>query len=65
MIDDHKSSISLEDNFWTALQEISAAKGVRPSELVTTIAHGREHANLSSAIRLYVLDYYRSLASGR
>jgi predicted DNA-binding ribbon-helix-helix protein len=31
------------------------------SELVTTISRGGEHTNLSSAIRLYVLDYYRSL----
>jgi predicted DNA-binding ribbon-helix-helix protein len=59
-IDRHKTSISLEDDFWTALQEISAAKGVRPSELVAIIDHPREHTNLSSAIRLYILDYYRS-----
>jgi predicted DNA-binding ribbon-helix-helix protein len=58
-IDGHLTSITLEDDFWTALQEISAAKGVRVSELVATIDHGREHANLSSAIRLYVLDYYQ------
>ena len=62
MIDRHKTSISLEDDFWNALQEISAAKSVRPSELVAIIDHPREHTNLSSAIRLYVLDYYRSLA---
>ena len=35
----------------------AAQKGVRISKLVTTIDHNREHANLSSAIRLYVLDY--------
>jgi predicted DNA-binding ribbon-helix-helix protein len=64
IIDGHKTSISLEDDFWKALREISAAQGVRPSKLVTTINHGREHTNLSSAIRLYVLDYYRSRASG-
>ena len=60
MIGGHKTSISLEDDFWTALQEISAVKGVMVSKLVATIDHGREHANLSSAIRQYVLDYYRS-----
>jgi predicted DNA-binding ribbon-helix-helix protein len=49
--------------FWGALQEISAAQGVRVSELVTTISHGGEHANLSSAIRLFVLDYYRQQAA--
>jgi predicted DNA-binding ribbon-helix-helix protein len=65
IIDGHKTSISLEDDFWNALQEIAAAQGVRPAELITTIDHGRAHANLSSAIRQHVLDYYRSRASGR
>jgi len=65
MIDGHKTSISLEDDFWGALQEISAAQGVRVSELVTTIRHGGEHANLSSAIRLFVLDYYCQQAAVR
>ena len=63
IIGSHKTSISLEDDFWGALQEISAAQGVRVSELVTTISHGGEHANLSSAIRLFVLDYYRQQAA--
>jgi predicted DNA-binding ribbon-helix-helix protein len=65
MINRHKTSISLEDDFWNALQEISAAQGVRVSELVAIIDQPREHPNLSSAIRLYVLNYYRSKASGR
>jgi predicted DNA-binding ribbon-helix-helix protein len=54
----HKTSISLEADFWTALQEIAATQSVRTSELVATINRDREHANLSSAIRLYVLNYY-------
>ena len=61
-IDDRKTSISLEDAFWTALQEIAAFQNVRPSELIATINRRRDHANLSSAIRLYVLDHYRQLA---
>jgi predicted DNA-binding ribbon-helix-helix protein len=65
MLDGNKTGISLEDDFWNALQEISAAQGVRPSKLVTTINHGSEHANLSSAVRSYVLNYYRSRAGGR
>ena len=65
MIDGHQTSVSLEDDFWVALHEISAAQGVGISELAATIDHGREHANLSSAIRLYVLDYYQRLDSGR
>jgi predicted DNA-binding ribbon-helix-helix protein len=65
MINRHKTSISLEDDFWNALQEISAAQGIRVSELVAIIDQPREHTNLSSATRLYVLNYYRSRASGR
>jgi predicted DNA-binding ribbon-helix-helix protein len=60
MIGGHQTSITLEDDFWIALREISEAQGVRVSELVATIDHDREHVNLCSAIRLYVLDYYRS-----
>jgi predicted DNA-binding ribbon-helix-helix protein len=59
MINRHKTSISLKDDFWNALQEISAAQGIRPSALVAII-EPREHTNLSSA-----LNYYRSRASGR
>ena len=65
MIDGHQTSVSLEEDFWVALREISAAQGVGISELAATIDHDREHANLSSAIRLYVLDYYQRLDSGR
>jgi predicted DNA-binding ribbon-helix-helix protein len=42
MINRHKTSISVEDDFWNGLQEISAAKGVRPSELVAIIDHPRD-----------------------
>jgi predicted DNA-binding ribbon-helix-helix protein len=65
MVGGHQTSISLEDDFWIALHEISTTQGVRVSDLTATIDQGREHANLSSAIRLYLLDYYKSRASGR
>jgi predicted DNA-binding ribbon-helix-helix protein len=55
----HKTSISLEDDFWRALKEIAARRNMRLSELVTTIDSGRPHTNLSSAIRLFVLDFFR------
>jgi predicted DNA-binding ribbon-helix-helix protein len=56
----HKTSVSLEDAFWTGLKEIATARGMTLSELVATIDTGRQHGNLSSAIRLFVLDHYRS-----
>ena len=58
----HKTSVSLEDAFWKGLKEIARGRSVPLSELVTTIDTDRRHGNLSSAIRLFVLDYYRTQA---
>ena len=55
----HKTSVSLEDAFWGGLKEIATARGMTLSELVASIDTGRQHGNLSSAIRLFVLDHYR------
>jgi predicted DNA-binding ribbon-helix-helix protein len=57
----HKTSVSLEREFWTALKEVSEQRGITMTYLVSTIDAERKHANLSSAIRLFVLDYYRGL----
>jgi len=56
----HKTSVSLEDAFWQALRDISEAKNLSVSVMINRIDRSREHHNLSSAIRLHVLDYYRS-----
>jgi predicted DNA-binding ribbon-helix-helix protein len=56
----HKTSVSLEDAFWQGLKDIAAARGMTLSELVATIDTDRRHGNLSSGIRLFVLDHYRS-----
>jgi predicted DNA-binding ribbon-helix-helix protein len=61
----HKTSISLEDAFWNALREIATAQGVTLSILVSTIDSDRQHTNLSSAIRVFVLNHYRTLAERR
>ena len=55
----HKSSVSLEDEFWEALREIAGREGVTVSALVGTIDHGPNRRNLSSAIRVFVLDRFR------
>jgi predicted DNA-binding ribbon-helix-helix protein len=54
-----KTSISLEDAFWNGLKEIAASRDVPLPYLVEQIERAREHDNLSSAIRLFVLRYYR------
>jgi predicted DNA-binding ribbon-helix-helix protein len=61
----HKTSVSLEDSFWKALKKIAADRDVTLSNLVASIDTSREHANLSSAIRLFVLDFYRGQLNAR
>jgi predicted DNA-binding ribbon-helix-helix protein len=58
----HKTSVSLEDEFWSALKVIAGKRLTNLSDLVTAIDGQRQHGNLSSAIRLFVLDFYRSQA---
>jgi predicted DNA-binding ribbon-helix-helix protein len=59
VIDKHKTSVSLEDQFWSGLKAIAAEKHLTLSELISGIDHERQHGNLSSALRLYVLGWYR------
>jgi len=60
----HKTSVSLEDAFWIGLKEIAAKRDLTLSDMVAAIDQDRRHGNLSSAIRLFVLDYYRGTQSG-
>lgn len=60
----HKTSVSLEDAFWQGLKQIASGRGMTLSDLVATIDHDRSQGNLSSAIRLFVLDHYRSRSNG-
>ncbi len=61
----HKTSVSLEDGFWKALKEIAKARQMTMSDLVASIDTDRHQGNLSSAIRLFVLDYYRAQSGGQ
>ena len=56
----HKTSITLEDAFWGGLKEIANRRDISVSDLLAAIDSGREEGNLSSAIRLFVLDCYRN-----
>jgi predicted DNA-binding ribbon-helix-helix protein len=60
----HKTSVSLEEQFWSGLKEISGQRGMTLSEVVSEIDTNRQLGNLSSAIRLFVLDHFRSRAAG-
>jgi predicted DNA-binding ribbon-helix-helix protein len=61
----HKTSVSLEDAFWTGLKEIASARDTTLSDLVAAIDTERQHGNLSSAIRLFVLDHYRNQSTDK
>jgi predicted DNA-binding ribbon-helix-helix protein len=54
----HSTSLSLEEEFWAALRVVASQRGVSLNALVAGI-DGRRRGNLSSALRLFVLDCYR------
>ena len=58
----HQTSVSLEDAFWQGLKEIANARELTLSDMVAAIDTDRRDGNLSSAIRLFVLDHYRAMA---
>ena len=60
VIGGRKTSVSLEDPFWSDLKRIAHAKRVTLSELVAQIDGARKQSNLSSAIRLFVLEHFQN-----
>ena len=57
----HHTSVSLESAFWSALKDIAGARGTSVNALVTEIDDSRD-GNLSSALRVFVLDHFRRRA---
>jgi predicted DNA-binding ribbon-helix-helix protein len=55
-----KTSVSLEDEFWAAFRKIAQEERLTCSELAERVDSQRKDHNLSSAIRLFVLERYRS-----
>ncbi|MGA0530719.1 ribbon-helix-helix domain-containing protein [Hansschlegelia sp. KR7-227] len=62
VVSGHKTSVSLEDAFWHALKDIAREREQSLRSLVAEIDGGRRGGNLSSAVRLFVLDHYRRRA---
>jgi predicted DNA-binding ribbon-helix-helix protein len=57
----HRTSISMETEFWQALGEIATARGMSLAAVIAEIDRNRpDGTNLSSAVRLTILDWYRS-----
>jgi len=61
----HRTSVSLEPQFWAALQEIAAGRNMSLAGLVAEIDAGRANSGLSTAIRLHVLAFYQQRSSPR
>jgi predicted DNA-binding ribbon-helix-helix protein len=60
-----KTSVSVEDAFWNSLREIANQRGGSLSELIDSINADRKFSNLSSAIRVFVIGYYRDQYTAR
>ena len=58
IIGGHKTSVSLEDDFWNALKGIAHGRGETLSHLIANIDASRQFDNLSSALRVFVLQHY-------
>ena len=58
-----KTSLRLEEAFWVGLQEIADKRGMTLSGLIGTIDAQRQYGNRSSAVRIFVLEFYRSQVS--
>lgn len=57
IIDGHRTSVSLENAFWSGLKKMAAKKGITVNQLVTEIDRDRD-GNLSSAIRVHILLWW-------
>ena len=59
----HRTSVRLEPTMWDALREIARRQQLTIGELITKIDRERSASSLTSAIRVYVVDFYRSAAA--
>ncbi len=61
----HKTSVSLEHQFWSSVKEIAKERGITLAELISEIDADRQQANLSSALRVFVLNHFKAHAAHR
>lgn len=65
VVNGHKASFTLEDQFWAGLKEIANHDHWTLSKLVAKIDGKRRSGNLSSSLRMFVLDYFRTREASR
>jgi predicted DNA-binding ribbon-helix-helix protein len=62
VVGSHKTSISLEDIFWTSLKQIARERAMTVSAIIGVLDASHERGNLSSTIRVFVLEHYQNRA---
>lgn len=62
-IDGHRTSISLEDEFWKSLKFIAKERNIAINALISEIDAART-TNLSSALRVHILTYWKDKQKG-
>src|SRR5438045_8373672 len=65
LIGSRRTSIRLEDAMWTALNDIARRRHMTVDDVLFVIHRGHNATNLSSAIRVYIVDYYRAALARR
>jgi predicted DNA-binding ribbon-helix-helix protein len=60
VIGSHKTSVSLKDSFWTSLKQVAHDRATTVAELIAVLDATRKGGNLSSAIRVFLLNHYRN-----
>ena len=58
-IDGHITSVFLEEEFWMELKKISELQNISSDQLISKIDQNKSTSNLSSAIRLYILNHIK------
>ena len=61
----YKTSVSLENEFWQSLRDIAEERGKSLAQLITDINTERNSGNLASAIRIFIVRYYRDQFNSR
>ncbi len=59
----HRTSVNLEPPFWDVLQEAARTRELTVAQLISLVDEARSYNNLSSALRLYALDFCRKRAT--
>ena len=65
VVGSHKTSISLEDLFWTCLKQIARERAMTVSAIIGVLDASHERGNLSSRIRVFVLEHYHNRVANR